>query len=61
MASCRLRVLTPRSLQLLRGGSRELLASLHLQDDPALYQFTAEGAAATVSPSPPQTPLLVEL
>lgn len=34
--------------QLLRGGSEELLESLHLQNDPAVYTYTKEGAAATV-------------
>lgn len=38
-------------LQLLRGGSEETLRSLHLQNDPARYRFTREGAAAVVSPS----------
>lgn len=44
-------------LQLLRGGSEEMLQSLHLQSDPALYLFTREGAATTVSSSP--SPLAV--
>lgn len=35
--------------QLLRGGTDETLASFHLQNDPALYAYTKEGAAATVS------------
>lgn len=35
--------------QLLRGGSADLLESLHLQNDPALYTYTREGAAATTS------------
>ncbi|XP_041867882.1 unconventional myosin-Ig isoform X2 [Melanotaenia boesemani] len=35
--------------QLLRGGSEEMLASFHLQKDPALYVYTREGAAATTS------------
>lgn len=52
-------------LQLLRGGSEEMLRSLHLQSDPALYLFTREGAAAAVSSSPSplivRTVLLVEL
>lgn len=39
-------------LQLLRGGSAETLRSLHLQNDPALYLFTREGATAAVSSSP---------
>lgn len=38
-----------RLSQLLRGGSEELLESLHLQNDPAVYTYTKEGAAATVS------------
>ncbi|XP_003969276.2 unconventional myosin-Ig isoform X1 [Takifugu rubripes] len=33
--------------QLLRGGSEEMLKSLHLQKDPAVYLFIREGAAAT--------------
>lgn len=43
-------------LQLLRGGSEEMLHSLHLQNDPALYLFTREGAAAAVS-SPSSRPI----
>lgn len=39
-------------LQLLRGGSEEMLKSLHLQKDPAAYLFIKEGAAAVVSSSP---------
>lgn len=39
-------------LQLLRGGSEEMLKSLHLQKDPAAYVFIREGAAAAVSSSP---------
>lgn len=39
-------------LQLLRGGSDETLASFHLQNDPAVYAFTKEGAATTVSMPP---------
>ncbi|KAK7909301.1 hypothetical protein WMY93_013985 [Mugilogobius chulae] len=35
--------------QLLRGGSEDVLQYLHLQDDPALYTYTREGAAATTS------------
>ncbi|KAF6719942.1 Unconventional myosin-Ig [Oryzias melastigma] len=35
--------------QLLRGGSEEMLQSLHLQGDPAAYAFTREGAAAATS------------
>lgn len=35
--------------QLLRGGSEELLCSLHLQNDPAVYTYTREGAATAVS------------
>ncbi len=35
--------------QLLRGGSDEMLESFHLQNDPAVYTFTKEGAAITVS------------
>ncbi|KAM9737324.1 unconventional myosin-Ig [Menidia menidia] len=35
--------------QLLRGGSAEMLASVHLQNDPALYTYTREGATATTS------------
>uniref|UniRef100_A0AAQ4PU35 Myosin IG n=1 Tax=Gasterosteus aculeatus aculeatus TaxID=481459 RepID=A0AAQ4PU35_GASAC len=33
--------------QLLRGGSDELLQSLHLQNDPAAFIYTKEGAATT--------------
>ncbi|XP_063755337.1 unconventional myosin-Ig isoform X2 [Eleginops maclovinus] len=35
--------------QLLRGGSDEMLESFHLQNDPALYTYTKEGAAAATS------------
>ncbi|XP_055012914.1 unconventional myosin-Ig [Boleophthalmus pectinirostris] len=35
--------------QLLRGGSEEILQYLHLQNDPALYTYTREGAAASTS------------
>ncbi|KAG5842943.1 hypothetical protein ANANG_G00183120 [Anguilla anguilla] len=35
--------------QLLRGGSSDLLGSLHLEKDPAIYVYTREGAAATTS------------
>ncbi|XP_024866372.1 unconventional myosin-Ig isoform X2 [Kryptolebias marmoratus] len=35
--------------QLLRGGTDEMLASFHLQNDPALYLYTREGAAAATS------------
>uniref|UniRef100_A0A8C3AU47 Myosin IG n=1 Tax=Cyclopterus lumpus TaxID=8103 RepID=A0A8C3AU47_CYCLU len=35
--------------QLLRGGSDEMLESLHLQNDPAAYIYTKEGAATAVS------------
>lgn len=37
-------------LQLLRGGSEEMLRSLHLDNDPALYLFTREGALVSSSP-----------
>ncbi|TMS18199.1 Unconventional myosin-Ig [Larimichthys crocea] len=35
--------------QLLRGGSNEMLESLHLQNDPTVYVYTREGAATTTS------------
>ncbi|XP_039978178.1 unconventional myosin-Ig isoform X5 [Xiphias gladius] len=35
--------------QLLRGGSNEILESFHLQNDPAVYAYTQEGAATTTS------------
>ncbi|XP_034400540.1 unconventional myosin-Ig isoform X2 [Cyclopterus lumpus] len=35
--------------QLLRGGSDEMLESLHLQNDPAAYIYTKEGAATATS------------
>ncbi|CAN9503530.1 unnamed protein product [Ophioblennius macclurei] len=35
--------------QLLRGGSEQMLASCHLQKDPAAYIYTREGAKATTS------------
>ncbi|XP_075995449.1 unconventional myosin-Ig [Genypterus blacodes] len=35
--------------QLLRGGSAEMLQASHLQNDPALYVYTREGAASTTS------------
>ncbi|XP_075867895.1 unconventional myosin-Ig isoform X2 [Nelusetta ayraudi] len=35
--------------QLLCGGSEELLRSLHLQNDPAVYTYTREGAATATS------------
>uniref|UniRef100_A0AAQ4Q703 Myosin IG n=1 Tax=Gasterosteus aculeatus aculeatus TaxID=481459 RepID=A0AAQ4Q703_GASAC len=35
--------------QLLRGGSDELLQSLHLQNDPAAFIYTKEGAATATS------------
>lgn len=35
--------------QLLRGGSDDALQSLHLRNDPALYTYTREGAAAATS------------
>ncbi|CAG5889777.1 unnamed protein product [Menidia menidia] len=38
-----------RGGELLRGGSAEMLVSIHLQNDPALYAYTREGAAATTS------------
>uniref|UniRef100_A0A4W5RPM6 Myosin IG n=1 Tax=Hucho hucho TaxID=62062 RepID=A0A4W5RPM6_9TELE len=39
--------------QLLRGGSDDMLKSLHLHNDPANYVYTREGAVATVSTPPP--------
>uniref|UniRef100_A0A8C7H5G0 Myosin IG n=1 Tax=Oncorhynchus kisutch TaxID=8019 RepID=A0A8C7H5G0_ONCKI len=36
-------------VRLLRGGSEEMLGSLHLQNDPVNYVYTREGAASTVS------------
>ncbi|XP_044191418.1 unconventional myosin-Ig isoform X2 [Thunnus albacares] len=35
--------------QLLRGGSDQMLESFHLQNDPAVYVYTKEGAATTTS------------
>uniref|UniRef100_A0A8C6TSW5 Myosin IG n=1 Tax=Neogobius melanostomus TaxID=47308 RepID=A0A8C6TSW5_9GOBI len=35
--------------QLLRGGSDDVLKSLHLDNDPALYTYTRQGAATTTS------------
>ncbi|XP_059206016.1 unconventional myosin-Ig [Centropristis striata] len=35
--------------QLLRGGSEEMLESFHLQNDPAVYAYTKEGAATATS------------
>ncbi|KAJ8334901.1 hypothetical protein SKAU_G00405400 [Synaphobranchus kaupii] len=35
--------------QVLRGGSNDLLGSLHLEKDPAIYSYTREGAASTTS------------
>ncbi|XP_029370390.1 unconventional myosin-Ig isoform X2 [Echeneis naucrates] len=35
--------------QLLRGGSEETLAAFHLQNDPAVYVYTKEGAATVTS------------
>uniref|UniRef100_A0AAV2JJC8 Myosin motor domain-containing protein n=1 Tax=Knipowitschia caucasica TaxID=637954 RepID=A0AAV2JJC8_KNICA len=35
--------------QLLRGGSEDVLKRLFLENDPALYTYTREGAAATTS------------
>ncbi|KAM8767419.1 unconventional myosin-Ig isoform 2-T2 [Acanthopagrus schlegelii] len=35
--------------QLLRGGSNEMLESFHLQNDPAVYTYTKEGAAITTT------------
>ncbi|XP_068616151.1 unconventional myosin-Id-like, partial [Brachionichthys hirsutus] len=35
--------------QLLHGGSDDMLKSLHLQNDPALYTFTKQGVTATKS------------
>lgn len=37
--------------QLLRGGSDEMLKSFNLQNDPAVYAFTKEGAITAVSSS----------
>ncbi|MEQ2183412.1 hypothetical protein GOODEAATRI_032236, partial [Goodea atripinnis] len=34
---------------LLRGGSDEILKSFHLENEPALYIYTREGAAAATS------------
>uniref|UniRef100_A0A665W6S2 Unconventional myosin-Ig-like n=1 Tax=Echeneis naucrates TaxID=173247 RepID=A0A665W6S2_ECHNA len=34
--------------QLLRGGSEETLAAFHLQNDPAVYVYTKEGAATVI-------------
>uniref|UniRef100_A0A6Q2XLN1 Myosin IG n=1 Tax=Esox lucius TaxID=8010 RepID=A0A6Q2XLN1_ESOLU len=39
--------------QVLRGGSEEMLRSLHLQNDPVSYVYTREGAASVVSSPPP--------
>lgn len=39
-------------LQLLRGGSEEMLNSFHLENDPAAYVYTREGAETTVSVTP---------
>uniref|UniRef100_A0A8C7VEM8 Myosin IG n=1 Tax=Oncorhynchus mykiss TaxID=8022 RepID=A0A8C7VEM8_ONCMY len=36
-------------VRLLRGGSEEMLGSLHLQNDPVNYVYTREGAASTTS------------
>uniref|UniRef100_A0A674D9E5 Myosin IG n=1 Tax=Salmo trutta TaxID=8032 RepID=A0A674D9E5_SALTR len=36
-------------VRLLRGGSEEMLGSLHLQKDPVNYVYTREGAASTTS------------
>ncbi|KAG7457786.1 hypothetical protein MATL_G00230970 [Megalops atlanticus] len=35
--------------QLLKGGSEDMLSSLHLQKDPAAYAYTKEGATCTTS------------
>uniref|UniRef100_A0A8C8CU33 Myosin motor domain-containing protein n=1 Tax=Oncorhynchus tshawytscha TaxID=74940 RepID=A0A8C8CU33_ONCTS len=36
-------------VRILRGGSEEMLGSLHLQNDPVNYVYTREGAASTTS------------